>query len=185
MPSESLAVVRVGAGVVFAVRGYPGQVFAGRVERVSPIADPVTRQVPIWVTVEDRSGRLVAGLFADGRLTPAARRGLIVPTSVIADLGTSPSVLLIRGGKVGGVQVRIGLLDRQHERAGIMEGVADGDLLLTGVAQGVTPGALVKVVDRSQPATPGAASPAGVAAPESSPCHPAPGTRYPEPGTRN
>ena len=56
--------VRVGAEVTFEVRGYPGQAFTGKVERISPTADPTTRQVPIWVTVDDRTGRLVAGLFA-------------------------------------------------------------------------------------------------------------------------
>jgi RND family efflux transporter MFP subunit len=167
VPSEALAAVKVGARVVFAVRGYPGQEFAGRIERVSPIADPITRQVPIWVTVDNSSGRLVAGLFADGRVTQAARKGLIVPTSVIADLDTQPSVLRIRDGKVESVKVRIGLLDRQNERAEIREGVADGDLLLTGVAQGVTPGTQVKVIDRAQPATPAAPSTAAEAAPKS------------------
>ena len=67
----------------------------------------------------------------------------------------------IRDGTVERVPVRIGLLDTQHERAEIVEGLADGDVLLTGVAQGVTPGTQVQVIDRSQPPT-GAAAPAGV-----------------------
>ena len=167
VPSESLSMVRVGAEVTFEVRGYPGQAFTGKVERISPTADPTTRQVPIWVTVEDRTGRLVAGLFAEGQVTHRASRGLVVPTSVITDLGTSPTVLLIRGGTVERRPVRIGLLDTQHERAEIIEGLAEGDLLLTGVAQGVTPGTLVKVVDRSQPAPTGAAPAAAAAAPRS------------------
>ena len=167
VPSESLSMVRVGAEVTFEVRGYPGQAFTGKVERISPTADPTTRQVPIWVTVEDRTGRLVAGLFAEGQVTHQASRGLVVPTSVITDLGTSPTVLLIRGGTVERRPVRIGLLDTQHERAEIIEGLAEGDLLLTGVAQGVTPGTLVKVVDRSQPAPTGAAPAAAAAAPKS------------------
>ena len=34
---------------VFEVRGYRDQTFDGRIERISPAADPVTRQVPIFV----------------------------------------------------------------------------------------------------------------------------------------
>ncbi|BCS34288.1 nodulation protein NolF [Luteitalea sp. TBR-22] len=162
VPSESLAAVRVGAQVTFQVRGYPDQAFTGRIERVSPTADPTTRQVPIWVTVDNRSGRLVAGLFADGRVTQEERRGLVLPLSVIADPETQPSVLRIRGGKVEKVSVRLGLVDAQNERAEVVEGLADGDVLLTGVAQGVTPGTQVRVTDRSQAAAP-AATPASAA----------------------
>ena len=151
VPSEALATARVGAEVSFEVRGYPGQTFTGKVERVSPTADPTTRQVPVWVTVDNRSGRLVAGLFADGRITAEARRGLIVPTSVVADLdGSAPSVLRIRDGNVERVQVGLGLLDRQYERVEIASGLSEGDVLLTGVAQGVSPGTRVSVVDRSR-----------------------------------
>src|SRR5918995_680595 len=51
VPSESLSLVKVGLPVQFQVRGYPGQPFDGRIERVSPAADPVTRQVSIFVTI--------------------------------------------------------------------------------------------------------------------------------------
>ena len=66
-------------------------------------------------------------------------------------------MLRIRDGKVEKVTVRLGLVDAQNERAEIADGLSEGDLLLTGVAQGVTPGTQVKVVDRSQRAAAGAA----------------------------
>ena len=152
-PSEALTAIKVGAQVSFEVRGYPGQTFTGRIERVSPTADPTTRQVPIWVTVDNRSGRLVSGLFADGRVTQASRKGLIVPSNVVSDLERQPTVLRIRGGKVEKIAVRIGLTDAQNERVEIVQGLSEGDVLLTGVAQGATPGTQVRVIDRSQPAS--------------------------------
>jgi membrane fusion protein (multidrug efflux system) len=167
VPSESLSMVKIGAEVSFEVRGYPDQKFTGKVERISPTADPTTRQVPIWVTVDNRSGRLVAGLFADGRVTQASKKGLIVPTSVVADLSSQPSVLRIRDGKVEKLSVRTGLLDPQNERVEIVAGLAAGDVLLTGVAQGVTPGTQVKVIDRSQPAAAGGTTAQAPEAPKS------------------
>jgi RND family efflux transporter MFP subunit len=164
VPSESLSMVKIGAEVSFEVRGYPDQTFTGKVERISPTADPTTRQVPIWVTVDNRSGRLVAGLFADGRVTQAARKGLIVPTSVVADLPNQPSVLRIRDGKVEKINIRTGLLDAQNERIEVVGGLAEGDVLLTGVAQGVTPGTQVKVIDRAEPTAAGAAPSASASA---------------------
>ncbi|AMY11349.1 Multidrug transporter MdtA [Luteitalea pratensis] len=167
VPSESLSLVRVGAEVIFEVRGYPDQTFSGKVERISPTADPTTRQVLIWVTVDNRSGRLVAGLFADGRVTQEARKGLILPSSVVSDIATQPSVLRIKDGKVERVSVRTGLVDAQNERVEVVDGLAEGDVLLTGVAQGVTPGTQVKVIDRAQAAKAGAASSSTQPAPKS------------------
>lgn len=157
VPSESLSMVTIGAAVSFEVRGYPGQTFTGKVERISPTADPSTRQVPIWVTVDNRGGRLVAGLFADGRVTQEVRRGLVLPTSVVSDLDTQPTVLRIRDGKVEKVPVKVGLRDVQNEQVEIISGLAEGDVLLTGVAQGVTPGTALRV---REAAAAGAAGPA-------------------------
>ena len=68
VPSEQIAAIQVGGTVTFQVRGYPNERFEGRIERVSPTADSSTRQVPIFVTIPNRQRRLVAGLFAEGRI---------------------------------------------------------------------------------------------------------------------
>ncbi len=83
VPSEQLSAITIGATVNFQVRGYPGQTFAGRIERISPMADPVTRQVPIFVTIPNAQGRLVAGLFAEGRVVQEVKRALVVPITAI------------------------------------------------------------------------------------------------------
>ena len=80
---------------------------------------------------------------------------------------TRPSVLRIKDGKVEKVSIRTGLLDPQNERVEVVAGLAEGDVLLTGVAQGVTPGTQVKDIDRAQPAAAGAATAAPDAAPKS------------------
>ena len=67
VPSEDLSILRVGANVDFTVRGYDRS-FTGRIERIAPQADPTTRQVPIYVAIPNPGGRLVAGLFAEGRV---------------------------------------------------------------------------------------------------------------------
>src|SRR5690606_25015277 len=98
VPSESLSAVRVGAPVSFSVRGYPDQTFAGTIERISPTAEPVTRQVSIWVSVDNRGGRLVGGLYAQGRVTERAGEGLVLPLSVITDEDGATSVLKVEDG---------------------------------------------------------------------------------------
>jgi RND family efflux transporter MFP subunit len=144
VPSEALADIRIGLAVQFRVRGYD-QTFEGHIERISPTADPVTRQVSIFVTIPNKSGRLVAGLFAEGRVTRAASEGLVVPTTAVNFNATPPWVLRVKDGKADRVNVTIGLRDDQTERVEIRSGVQDGDQLLVGAAQGMTPGTPVRV----------------------------------------
>lgn len=145
VPSEQLSAIAIGAVVNFQVRGYPGQLFAGRIERISPMADSVTRQVPIFVTIPNVEGRLVAGLFAEGRVVQEVKRALVVPLTAVNERTGTPWVLRVRDGKTEKVDVTLGLRDPQTERVEIATGVSDGDVLLVGASQGMTPGTPVTV----------------------------------------
>lgn len=154
VPSEQLASLSPGMNVSFEVRGYPGRVFEGRVDRISPTADPVTRQIPIWVSIPNRGGTLVAGLFAEGRIASVSREALIVPLSAV-EMGATPTVLRLKGGKAETVQVGIGIRDDANDRVEITAGLAAGDTVLLGAARAITPGTPVRVgpAPESAPAT--------------------------------
>jgi RND family efflux transporter MFP subunit len=155
VPSEALSVIKAGLPVQFEVRGYPGQPFTGRIERISPAADPVTRQVSIFVTIPNVGGRLVAGLFAEGRVSQQARRALVVPlTAVNTSDPNAPWVLRAAGGKAERVTVAVGLRDDQTERIEISSGVKEGDRLLVGPAQAITPGTPLELQGAGNPAAP-------------------------------
>jgi RND family efflux transporter MFP subunit len=140
LPSEALAALKIGTPVEFEVRGYPGQVFDGHIERIAPAADPVTRQVTIFVDVPNTRGQLVAGLFAEGRVTTERRQAVVVPATAVDTSGQTPWVLRLRDGKAERVTVGIGVRDDRPERIEIVSGLAVGDVLLTGAARAVTPG---------------------------------------------
>jgi len=145
VPAENLSQVRIGTPVAFAVSGYPDRDFAGRVTRINPTADPATRQVRIFISIPNTAGTLVGGLFANGRLSSDTRTGLIAPVSAIDSRSSVPAVLRIKQGKVERTPVQLGLRDEGSERIEITSGVQEGDTLLTGAAQAISPGTVVKV----------------------------------------
>jgi membrane fusion protein (multidrug efflux system) len=149
VPSEQLDAIRIGAAVVFTVRGYRDQSFEGRIERVSPAADAATRQVPIFVTIPNTSGRLVAGLFAEGRVTRESRKALVVPFTAVNENAGKPWVVRVRDGKAERLEVSLGLRDDQTERVEIASGVQAGDVLLIGASQGITPGTPLRIRNAS------------------------------------
>ena len=144
VPSEDIAALKLGAAVQFNVRGYE-QPFDGRIDRISPQADPTTRQVPIFVSVANAGGRLVAGLFAEGRVVTSQAEGLVVPLNAVNTTEAAPWVLRVKAGTTEKVTVSLGLRDPRTERVQILSGVSEGDVLLRGAAQGITPGTPVNV----------------------------------------
>jgi RND family efflux transporter MFP subunit len=147
VPSEDLSVLKAGAAVEFSVRGYD-RPFLGRIERIAPRADATTRQVPIYVSIPNVGGRLVAGLFAEGRVVSQSVTGLIVPLNAVNTSDGEPWVLRLSGGTTERVAVTLGLRDPRSERVQIASGLADGDVLLRGAAQGISPGTPVQVAGR-------------------------------------
>jgi RND family efflux transporter MFP subunit len=145
VPAEDLGQVRLGAPVTFTVNGYPGRTFTGKVTRINPTADPATRQVRIVISIPNAEGRLVGGLFANGRLASESRTGLVVPETAVDARTNVPAVFRIKGGKVERVPVQLGIRDEASEKIEVTSGVQAGDTLLLGAAQGITPGTIVKV----------------------------------------
>ena len=140
VPATQLSSLRIGAPVSFTVGGYPDREFVGRITRVSPVADPATRQVGIFVSIPNTGQTLVGGLFAEGRVASESRIAPVAPAAALDQRGVTPSAVRIRGGKVERVTVALGIHDATSERYEIIEGLSAGDTLLLGAAQGITPG---------------------------------------------
>ena len=144
VPSERLSEIAVGMPVRFQVRGYD-DAFEGRIVRISPEVDPVTRQVGIFVSIPNDGTQLVAGLYAEGRVINQVASGLVVPENAVNLTGDEPWVLRARDGRTERVPVVIGLRDSLTEQLQLTSGVEAGDLLLRGAAQGIAPGTAVRV----------------------------------------
>jgi len=146
VPSAQLGALYVGASVQFTVTGYPGRAFTGRVERVSPAVDAATRQVPVLVTIDNRDGRLVAGLYAEGRIAAEERHAVLAPTAAVDASSGRPAVLRVAGGRVTRVEVETGARYADQGEVEIVSGLVPGDTVLVGAAHGrLAPGVAVRV----------------------------------------
>ena len=153
VPAEQLGAVKLGAPVSFAVNGYPEKSFSGRVTRINPTADPVTRQVTLLVSIPNAGNRLVAGLFAEGRVASETHTGLVVPASAVDERGVRPAVTRIKDGRVQRVDVQIGLRDAASETIEVIGGLAPNDTILLGAAQSLEVNTPIRVQvpsDRAQ-----------------------------------
>ncbi len=149
VPSESLPELRIGAPVSFAVRGYE-QRFEGKIARIAPQTDAATRQLPIFVSIPNNAGRLVGGLFAEGRVVTESAHGVVVPLNAINTTAQTAWAARVVDNKVERVDVTLGIRDTRTERVLVLSGLRPGDTVLRGAAQGIAPGTLVQVSAPSQ-----------------------------------
>jgi len=142
IPAEALNGLKVGTPVSFTVAG---SALKGRVTRINPSVDPATRQVRLTVGVPNEGGKLLAGLFAEGRVATTTRSGVVVPSGAVDRRGIRPFVVRIKSGRVERVEVELGLIDEAQEQMEVHTGLASGDTLLVGGARGLTPGTVVRI----------------------------------------
>ncbi len=145
VPPAAAPTLAIGTPVAFEVQGYPDRTFAGKIARVSPAADPGTRQIPVLVSIPNPGGTLFAGLFASGRIATEQRRGLVAPLDAVDGSADPPTVSRLREGAVERVPVELGLRDEVEEKVEIRGGLRPGDKLLVGAARGLAPGTRVRL----------------------------------------
>ena len=71
---------------------------------------------------------------------------MAVPITAIDSRGNTPTVHVIKRGRVAESEVQTGVRDEAAGLVEIQAGVAAGDTVLLGSAQGVTPGSRVRVL---------------------------------------
>ncbi|HEX7048743.1 MAG TPA: efflux RND transporter periplasmic adaptor subunit [Longimicrobiales bacterium] len=138
IPVDQAARVRVGMPVEFTLDAYAGRVFRGEVARIEPTADPATRQVGVYLRLENEANGLVGGLFATGRvLTGAEQEAVVVPIPAVrSPQGDEPYVWVVADGTATRRPVRTGARDERRGVVQVTEGLAGGERVV------VSPGAL-------------------------------------------
>ncbi|MDZ4673641.1 MAG: efflux RND transporter periplasmic adaptor subunit [Gemmatimonadota bacterium] len=145
IPLEALDSIRAGLRVDFSVPGYESRLFTGTVARINPSVDPVTRQLPVTITIPNPGGALVAGLFAEGRLSVRSGRLLAVPFAALDLRGAAPVLTVLRAGRTVSLPASLGLRDEALEMVEITAGLVEGDTVLLGSVRGTAAGTLVRV----------------------------------------
>jgi RND family efflux transporter MFP subunit len=135
IPAARLGEVRPGAPVEFDVTGFEGQRFEGTIERISPAVDAATGQVRVYVDVANEGGRLISGLYAQGRVASASSTGLAAPLAAVDVASAPPTVMRVSNGKVEKVAVKLGVRDEREGVVALTEGVERGDVLVLGSAR--------------------------------------------------
>jgi len=132
--ADRIGTVKVGQSVLFRVNGYPGQNFNGKVKRVDPAANPVSRQVEVLVEFSDKVQPKVAGLYAEGRVEAESTNALMIPASALIQAGDTSYVWRVKDKQLHKANLDIGTRDERTGQWQVRSGLASGDLVMRSPA---------------------------------------------------
>jgi Cu(I)/Ag(I) efflux system membrane fusion protein len=96
---QDMGRVRVGQSAQFTVDAFPGEVFKGRVDFISPTANLQTRTAQVRIELANPVGRLRPAMFGQVEVrTGKAQPVLAVEDSAVLDSGLAQTVLVDLGG---------------------------------------------------------------------------------------
>lgn len=108
VPASEIAQVAIGQSVELQVEGLP-QRFEGKVARINPATLAGSRSVPVYIQVANPQNQLRVGMFAEGRLVLASKRGVLaLPQSAMRKDGSGTYVFAIVDGKIARRPVSLG-----------------------------------------------------------------------------
>jgi membrane fusion protein (multidrug efflux system) len=145
------ASVRLGQEATVEFDALPGKRYAGRVVRLSPAFDPVTRTVEAEIHLAN-PGELRPGMYGRGALVTAVHRdAVVVPVGAVQISNDRAFVYLVQGEKVKRVQIQPGVDGGDWIEAA--SGLSRGDEIVTAGGDVLADGSAIRPVRGVDPFT--------------------------------
>jgi membrane fusion protein (multidrug efflux system) len=128
---EKIYSVQLGLPAEMSFPAFPGEVFEGKVVKVDPNIDPITRTFTTYVEVSNPDLRLKPGLSGFARIRRRATSSLAVPSiALINPTGDQAAVFVIDGdGQAHLRKVRSGIV--ANAMTEILDGLREGEQVVT------------------------------------------------------
>ncbi|WP_286740835.1 efflux RND transporter periplasmic adaptor subunit [Acinetobacter sp. UBA1496] len=126
LPSDMQAALKVGQRIEYTIQGNPAQLTAV-LSRISPIADPASRQIEFFAKPNETINSLSIGSFVEGNILASTQvSGQLIPLDVIQNPKDKPYVWVIRQNKIKKVNLVI-LEQRYRDNLAVVQGLQDAD----------------------------------------------------------
>lgn len=126
LPSDMQAALKVGQKIEYTIQGNPAQLTAV-LTRISPVADPASRQIEFFAKPNETINSLSIGSFVEGSILSSTQiNGQLIPLDVIQNLKDKPYVWVIRQKKIEKVNLVI-LEQRYRDNLAVVQGLQPGD----------------------------------------------------------
>ena len=143
IPETFVSAVQTGLKIVARSVSYPDESFEGAVSSIDTRVDPATRSVTVRALLPNPKGLLKPGMFLTVRLSRGAVDAVMVPEEALVPEQGDMFVFVVSDGVAEKRPVRIG--QRRVGDVQVVEGLAEGELVVTEGTQKLRDGAAVKL----------------------------------------
>lgn len=153
LPEQTLAQIAIGQDVKFSVDSQPGKIFEAKINAIEPQVGRETRNVAVQAVLANPDKLLSPGMYAKVTVVlPTAQSQIVVPETSIDFTIYGDSVYVLKDGKDDKGQPKL-TVDRVFVKTGtrfdnkvaIIEGLKDGDRVVTAGQLKLSPGAAVSL----------------------------------------
>ncbi len=120
---EDIALVKADQKVLISADAYPGQIFNGKVQSITPKGDPVARSYRVRVSLDEQTPLMIGMTAETNIITQEKERAMMVPLASVKE----GEIWVKRGDKFEKSAVKTGI--RTDTRIEILEGLAEGDMI--------------------------------------------------------
>lgn len=129
------------------VDAYPGQVFTGVVDKISPVVDRESRTGEVELLVQNREQKLKPGMFARVRMVVARReKAILVPSHALISRDGKSYLFVHENGKAVKRNVALGISD--GVKAEVLENLREGEEVIVAGLEKLKDNSPVNVMNK-------------------------------------
>lgn len=146
IPEKNIYKIRKGLGAEMRVISYPDKIFYGRISKLSPVVDPVSRTLEARIGISNKSHRLKPGMFGEVKIIMRKKKdALIIPLSAVIDRDGRDVVFTVKDGKA--VEVKPELDIKEGDRVSVLNGLSLDDRVIVIGQHNVNSGDKVNITE--------------------------------------
>jgi multidrug efflux pump subunit AcrA (membrane-fusion protein) len=151
IPQDQAALLKLGDKATITVPGEEDPI-EGKVTVVSPALDPNSTTVEVWVQAKNPKGRLRPGTSVQiSMLARAVPNALVIPAAAVLTSPDGSNYVMIAGSDNKAHQKTVKTGIKQGDQVQILEGLAEGDRVITSGAYGLPDNTKIRVEAAPEP----------------------------------
>src|SRR5882762_356068 len=151
IPQDQAALLKLGDKATITVPGEEDPI-EGKVTVVSPALDPNSTTVEVWVKAENPKGRLRPGTSVKiSMLARAVPNSLVIPATAVLTAPDGGNYVMVAGSDNKAHQKTVKTGIRQSDQVQILDGLAEGERVITSGAYGLPDNTKIRIEAAQEP----------------------------------
>lgn len=150
VPEKEIGKIKPGQKAKIEVEAFPEKSFDAKVKMINPVIDPTSGTVKVTVEILRGKTGILPGMFASVYiLTQTHDKAKVIPKKSLILESETDRIFVFENGEALLRDVKVGFID--GNRIEILNGINDGDVVITVGQEGLRDGASVRIIGASQP----------------------------------